>query len=234
MVSLEKAVIARLKKHGINFEVLVDPYLARDLKEGKKVDFDKLLAVEDVFKDAKKGERAPKEELQKYFNTTDLKKIVKKIIVEGEVQITSEQRKEMLEQRKKQIIDFISRNAVDPKTGLPHPPSRIERALEEARVHIDIFKPVEAQIKEIVKSLRSILPLRFEEVEIAIKVPAEYTGKTISALYSFGSIVKEEWQKDGSWICIMKIPAGMKSRLIELLSKLTKGEALTKELRRIS
>ncbi len=232
MVTLDKAVIARLKKHGANFEVLVDPYLARDLKEGKNVDFDKLVAVEEVFKDARKGERVSKEDLQKYFNTTDIREIIKTIILEGEVQITSSQRREMLEQKKKQIIDFISRNAVDPKTGLPHPPSRIERALEEAKVHIDIFKPVDAQVKDIVKALREYLPLKFEELEIAIKIPPQYTGKAISALYSFGTIIKEEWQKDGSWICIIKIPAGMKSKLVDLLSKITKGEALMKELRK--
>ncbi|RLI02218.1 ribosome assembly factor SBDS [Candidatus Bathyarchaeota archaeon] len=233
MVSLDKAVIARLKKSGTNFEVLVDPYLARDLKEGKKVDFDKLVAIEEVFKNARKGERASKDELQKIFNTTNIREIIKTIVINGEVQITSEQRRKMLEQKRKQIVDFISKNAVDPKTGLPHPSGRVERALEEAKVHIDIFKPVEAQIKDIVKSLRGHLPLKFEELEIAVKIPAEHTGKAISALYSFGSIVKEEWQKNGSWVCIIKIPAGMKSRLMEILGKITKGEALTKVLRKI-
>ena len=233
MVSLEKAVIARLRKAGEVFEVLVDPYLARDLKEGKDVDFEQLLAVEEVFKDAKKGERVSKEELQKVFGTTDIRRIVKIIIEEGEVQITAEQRREMLEQKRRQIVEFIRRNAVDPRTGAPHPPARIERALEEAKVHIDIFKSVEAQIKDVVKALKPILPLRFEEIEIAIKIPPEYTGKAISALYSFGTVTKEEWQRDGSWICIMRIPAGMHGDLMDLLGRVAKGEALTKILRRI-
>jgi ribosome maturation protein SDO1 len=233
MVSLEKAVIARLRKAGEVFEVLVDPYLARDLKEGKEVDFEQLLAVEEVFKDARKGERASTEELQKAFGTTDIQKIVRVIIEEGEVQITAEQRKEMLEQKRRQIIEFIRRNAVDPRTGAPHPPARIERALEEARVHIDIFKSVEAQVKDVVKALKPILPLRFEEIEIAIKIPPEYTGKAIGALYAFGNVTKEEWQRDGSWICVMRIPAGMHGDLMDLLGKVAKGEALTKILRRI-
>jgi len=85
----------------------------------------------------------------------------------------------------------------------------------------------------VVKSIKRILPLRFEEVEIAVKIPADYTGKAISALYSFGNVEKEEWQKDGSWICVMRIPAGMQGDLIDLLARVTKGEALTKVLRRI-
>jgi ribosome maturation protein SDO1 len=233
MVSLDRAVVARLKKGGEEFEILVDPYLARDLKEGKDVNFEDLLAAEEVFKDAKKGTRASSDDLQKAFGTTDIYKIARKIIEEGEVQITAEQRKEMLEMKKKQIVTFISRNTVDPRTGAPHPPSRIERALEEAKVNIDIFKSVEAQIKDIVKALKPLIPLRFEEVEIAIKVPPEHTGRAISALYNFGNVVNEEWQKDGSWICVMRIPAGMQGDLMDLLGKVTKGEALTKILRRM-
>jgi len=173
MVSLEKAVIARLRRGGEEYEVLVDPYLARDLKEGKEVNFEELLAAEEIFKDAKKGERASSEELRKAFGTDDIYDVARRIILEGEVQITAEQRKEMLEAKRKQIITFISRNTIDPRTNAPHPPARIERALEEAKVHIDVFKPVEAQIKDIVKALKPILPLKFEETEIAIKIPPE-------------------------------------------------------------
>jgi ribosome maturation protein SDO1 len=233
MVSLERAVIARLKKGGETFEVLVDPYLARDLKEGKEISFDDLIASEEIFRDAKKGERVATEELSKYFGTNNLEEIVKTIITEGDVQITAEQRKEMLEQKKKQIVEFIRRNTVDPRTGTPHPPSRIERAMEEAKVHIDIFKTVEAQVKEIIKTLKPIIPIRIEEVEIAIKIPPLYTGKAIGSVYSFGNVVKEEWQRDGSWICILRIPAGMQAELLDLLGRITQGEGQTKVLRRI-
>lgn len=233
MVSLEKAVIARLKKGGENFEVLVDPYLARDLKEGKEVNFEDLLAIEEVFRDARKGNRVSAEDLRKTFGTEDVREVAKIIILEGEVQLTAEQRREMLEAKKRQIITFISRNTIDPRTNTPHPPSRIERAMEEAKVHIDIFKSVEAQVKDIVKALKPILPLKFEEMEIAIKIPPEYTGRSISALYNFGGVLKEEWQKDGSWICVMRIPSGAYGDLMDLLGRVAKGEALTKILRRI-
>ncbi|HDN73617.1 MAG TPA: ribosome assembly factor SBDS [Archaeoglobus sp.] len=233
MVSLDKAVIARLKKGGLDFEILVDPYLARDLKEGKEVNFDDLLAIEEVFKDARKGERASLDELLKTIGTSEIREIAKKIILDGEVQITSEQRKEMLEDKKKQIITFISRNTIDPRTGTPHPPSRIERALDEAKVNIDIFKSVESQIKDIIKALKTILPMKFEEIEIAIKIPPQHAGKAFSALYNFGGIIKEEWQKDGSWICVVRIPSGMYPDLMAVLGKVAKGEALTKILRRI-
>ncbi|AKG92056.1 rRNA metabolism protein, SBDS family [Geoglobus ahangari] len=232
MVSLDKAVIARLRKGGETFEVLVDPYLARDLKEGKDVNFEDLVAVEEVFHDAKKGDRASIEDIEKAFQTRDIREVIKRIILEGEVQITAEQRKEMLEQKKRQIIEYIRRNAIDPRTNAPHTYARIEAAMEEARVNVDIFRPVEAQAKEIVKALKAILPLKFEEIEIAIKIPPEHTGKAIGALYNFGTVINEEWQRDGSWICVMRIPAGMQGDLMDLLGKVAKGEAMTKILRR--
>ncbi len=70
-ISVDKAVIARLKTHGETFEVLVDPYLARDFKEGKDVPMEELLATPYVFKDAHKGDKASEHEMEKIFGTSD-------------------------------------------------------------------------------------------------------------------------------------------------------------------
>ncbi|MFO7967372.1 MAG: ribosome assembly factor SBDS [Archaeoglobaceae archaeon] len=233
MVSLDNAVVAKIRKHGENFEALVDPYLARDLKEGKEVDFENLLAAEEVFKDASKGDRASIEDLEKVFGENDIRNIITKIIEEGEVQITAEQRKEMQEQKEKRIVDFISKSTVEPKSGTPHPHDRIRRAMEEAKVHIDIFKSAEIQAREIVKKIKPIIPLRFEELEVAVKVPPEHAGRATQGIHSFGNITQEEWQQDGSWICVLRIPAGLQTDLMDLLGRVTKGEAETKTLRRI-
>ena len=61
MVSLEEAVIARLKEGENRFEILIDPKAAADLIDGKEVDILNSLAIDAVFKDAKKGEHAPEE-----------------------------------------------------------------------------------------------------------------------------------------------------------------------------
>lgn len=233
MVSLDNAVIAKIRKHGENFEALVDPYLARDLKEGKDVDFESLLAAEEVFKDSSRGDRASDEDLEKVFGESDVYNIITHIIKEGEVQITAEQRKEMQEQKERRIIDFIRKSTAEPKSGTPHPHERIKRAMDEAKVHIDIFNSAEAQAREIVKKIKPVIPIRFEEVEVAVKVPPEYAGRANPSIHSFGNITKEEWQRDGSWICVLRIPAGLQTDLMDLLGRVTKGEAETKTVRRI-
>ncbi len=232
MVKVDEAVVARLTSHGSTFEILVDSNLAPKVRRGEPVDLDDLLAVHGVFKDARKGERVSDERIAEVFGTLDLEAIARKIIREGEIQLTTDQRRQMIEEKRKAIVAFISRNAVDPRTGYPHPPSRVDNALTEAKIRIDPFDSVEAQVKNIVKDLRTILPLRFEVRTIAVKIPAEFTGRAYGQVKSFGDLKKEEWQKDGSWIGLLEIPVGAEQDFYSLLGKLTQGQAETKLIER--
>ena len=72
MVSLDDAVIARWKKGDEHFEVLVDPYAAADLIDGKDIDIVRNLAIDTVFEDSKKGEHASEESVQNVFGTTNI------------------------------------------------------------------------------------------------------------------------------------------------------------------
>ncbi len=232
LVSVEAAVIARLVTHGEHFEVLVDPDLALDLKQGKDIDIAKVLAVDTIFKDAKKGDRASEEHMAKVFATSDPLEIAKQIIKKGEIQLTTDQRRRMLEDRKKQVVALITRNAINPQTGTPHPPQRIEKAMEEARVHVDLGKSAEEQVQVVVKALRPILPIRFEERTIAVKIPAQYAARAYSVVKGFGNIRKEEWLNDGSWAFVMDLPAGAVEEFFNELNSLTKGEVETKILKK--
>jgi len=230
LVTLEDAVIARLESHGERYEVLVDPDLAMELKRGKEVDPSKLLAVETVFKDSKKGEKASQEQMEKRFGTSDPLEVARVVVKKGEIQFTTEQRRKAIEEKKKRIIATIARNAINPKTDTPHPPARIERALEEARFHVDMTKSVDEQVKAALKVLRPIIPIRFEEKKIAVKIPAQFASKSISVVRGFGDISKEEWQQDGSWVFVIELPAGIVEDFFDKLNSITKGDVETKIL----
>jgi len=231
MVTLDEAVIARYKTHGSHFEILVDPEAALALKRGEEVNIEKILAVEDIFEDASAGDRVADDRLMTAFGTTEVYAISKEIISHGEIQLTSEQRKRMQENQRKRVIDIIARNAFNPQTRAPHPPSRIEKAMEEAGIHIDPFKSDDEMVSEVMKKIRPIIPIRFDEVSIAVKIPAEYAGKSYGTVQGFGQLVKEEWQSDGSWVAIIKIPAGIQGEFYDLVNNLTKGNAETKLMR---
>ncbi len=231
MVTLDKAVVAKLKTHGEHFEILVDPDGAYDLKKGAPVKMEDVLAVEDVFENASRGDRVPEEDLVKAFGTTNVQDIARKIIMEGEINLTAEQRHRMLEEKRRQVVSFISRNAINPQTMAPHPPARIERAMEEGGVHVDLTKSVEENVTIAMKAIRPIIPIRFEEVKVAVKVPANYAARAFGEISTFGKLVRDEWQNDGTWIGVVQIPAGMQPEFYDLVNKLSKGEAETKLLR---
>jgi ribosome maturation protein SDO1 len=232
MVRLEDAIVARYEHSGHRFEILVDPNIIDDVKSGKLENVVDYLVIDEIFKDAHKGDRASEELIKEVFGTTDVNEVAKKIILHGQVQLTTEQRRKMLEEKKKRIIMEISRNAINPQTGAPHPPQRIELAMEEAKVHIDPLKSVEEQIPIVLKAIRPLIPIRFEKVKIAVKVSGDMYGKIYGDLTRMGTIVQEEWQRDGSWIGVVEIPAGMQGEFFDVLNKKTHGNVQTKILRR--
>jgi len=227
MVSLDKAIVARYKHGKRTFEILVDPEEAYLIRSGAKQEIEDALAVDEIFVDASKGEKATEEDLMSVFSTTDVGEIARKIVKAGELQLTAEQRKKKVEEKKKMVVDRIARISVNPQTNAPHPPTRIEIAMHEAKVHIDPFKSVDELVTETVKALRAIIPIRIEEKEIAIKIPAAYTGHVYELKRNF-EVLQEEWQKDGSFIALVKVPAGMKDELFSFLNRITRGEAQTK------
>ena len=104
MVSLEDAVIARLESGGHRFEILIDPNEAQSYKEGDEIDWEDSIAVDGIWADSAKGERSPENILDEFFGSSDLIEIYKKILTEGTIQLTSEQKKEMIDNKKKTNI----------------------------------------------------------------------------------------------------------------------------------
>ncbi len=230
MVSLDKAVVARYKHGKKNFETLVDPELAYQIRSGGKGEVESALAVDEIFTDASKGEKATDVDLMDVFSTTDVVEIVERIIKEGEVQLTAAQRRKKVEEKRRMVIDQIARISINPQTKTPHTPTRIEIAMTEAKVHIDPFKSVDELVNETVKAIRPIIPIKIEETEIAIKIPAAYTGRVYELKGNY-SVIKEEWQGDGSFVAVVKIPAGMRDELFSFLNHITKGDVETKILK---
>ncbi|MDD1670605.1 MAG: ribosome assembly factor SBDS [Methanomicrobiales archaeon] len=228
MIPLDRAVIARLETHGERFELLVDPDLAVKIRHGEAVDIEDAVAAIFVFENASRAEKASDEALQKVFQTTDFPTIARRIIEKGEIHLTAEQRKQLLAEKRGQVITYIARHAINPQTGLPHPPARIEMAMEEAKVAIDPFRPLDELVADTMKALRPLIPIRFEEVRVAVKIPAEHAARAYGDIDAFARIEQEEWQKDGSWICVVRIPGGMQQELENLVRKITKGTGQTR------
>jgi len=226
MIDVDKAVVAKLNISGNNFEILVDCENALKLRRGENIFLDDVLATDEIFKDVKKGEKASN--LAKFFNTEDKKEIAKKIIQKGDVQLTSEYKQKLRDEKKKKIINLIHSNAVNPENSLPHPVTRIEIALNDAKVRIDEYKSAEEQMKDIIDKLRPILPIKYEIREIAIRIPSQYAGKSFSVVKKYGKMLREEWGNDGSLLVTLEIPGGLQMELIDKLNDITRGSVEVK------
>lgn len=221
-------VIARLSRGGKRFEVIVDVDRAWRLKEGEGIDVREIVESPYIYYDARKGLKASPEDLRATFRTDDVIRVAEIIIKQGELQLTAEQRRELVEMKRRQIIDFLSRNAVDPRTNAPHPPKRIELALEEVGFPVDPFKPVEAQVHEAIKALSRVLPLKITKALLAIRIPPQYAGRAYGMLIKLGRIVRSDYSSDGSLIIELEAPAGLTESIITQVTSSTKGEGEVK------
>lgn len=231
MVTVDQAIIARLKEQGHNFEILVDCNNALALREGRTDDIRGILAAMRVFSDAKKGMEASEIAMRQIFGTSDVEEVAKTIIRKGDIQLTQEYREKLREEKRRQVISTIHRNGVDPKTHLPHPPQRIENAFAEAKFHVDEFRPVQEQVSEALKKLKAILPIKFEVKEIAVKISPEFAPKCYSTVRMFGSLIREEWQNNGYWVAVVELPGGMENDFYDKLNKICHGNVESKVLK---
>ncbi len=217
---------ARIKQKGKHFEIIVDLEEALKFKKGQSSWMES--ADGRIYSDIKKGNVASTNDLKDAFGTTDVSEIVKKIVKDGEVLTTQEHRDEEREKKLKQVVDFLSRNTVNPQTGNPHTPDKIHRALEEAHVNIKNTS-VESQIKDILAEISKIIPVKFETKRIKITIPAIHTGKAYSIVGQYKE--EENWMNDGSLEVVISIPAGLVMDFYDKLNSATHGSAITQEMK---
>ncbi len=222
---VDKVTVVRYSYEGEKFEILVKPDPALEYKLGKRKDISSILVSDEIYSNSNKGTRASTEKLLKAFKTEDATLIAERILQKGDLNLTTEQRRKMTQEKRKQLVDYISKTYVDPKSHLPHPPLRIEQAMEDGKVSIDPYKNVDEQVKDIVEKLRSIIPLKSENLVLEIIVPAQYAAKSYSVLKSTGTLKKEEWQSNGSLKAILEITAAARPNVIDRLGSITKGTA---------
>ncbi len=254
-IDLGGYIIGRIDKGGRSFEMLMDPEKAweakkylRDeinnrLKAGKsrplvseiindpKIDLELIFESFTVFEDLRRGRKATDGDMEAIFDTTDGRVVSGHVLLEGEIHWTQKQRDEEREKKLKQIINIISKNSINPQNKKPHPTQRIEKAIEEANIKVDIMKNAEEQVEDIVKQLQVVLPIRMEQATIAIKLPSSFTAKGYNVVAQYAQIKKEEWQTDGSWVSVVSLPAGLQMELVDKLNKLTHGRVQIKLLK---
>ena len=199
---------------------------ALKVREGKG-NISSAVVTNSIFYNIKSGEVASSSDLLKIFGTEDFFVICEKIIKSGEIEVPSEYLKKETEQKYKQVVDFLSKNAAD-QNGRPYTPDRIINALKEAKVQIK-DKPIDSQIADILSSIQKILPIKLEMKKIIVNIPAQHTGKAYGVISNYKE--REEWLSNGDLKADLSIPAGMIMDFYDKLNSVTHGSAFAEEVK---
>lgn len=213
-----------------DFEILVEPELAKEAKlEGKEYDIQRLLFVQEVFEDSGEGKRASADDLEDEFGTRQIMEAAEQIFENGDMQLTTEQKKDMRKEKRKQLVDMIARRAQDPKTGNPHPPKRVENALDEAGFNINWNSDLEEEFDKAIDVLRPIIPVSLDEKTVVIQIPVDNTGRAYDRIQQVADVKEEQWGNE-YFRCKVEMPAGALSELIDELQEITGGQTEMREI----
>ncbi len=221
-----KQIIVKYTHNKDTFELIVDSELAYEFLSGKRTDPLGILESDEIWRDSKKGIQQSREKINEAFGTTDLATVASLILKKGNVPLTTEHRSRMLEDKRRQIVEEIMKNAIDPRTNAPMPKIRIENAMKEARINVDPFKSVGEQVETIVDKIRLVLPIKFATIKIEVIIPAEYAAAGYGVLKRF-SPKSEEWMSNGGVKAVVEIPAGMQNDFYDKINSVSHGSVRT-------
>ena len=227
MVNIDDARVASYDINGLHFEILVDPDLALEINQGNKDlsnNLSKLLASDEVYKNSRSGDRVSEKQLLDNFGTTELVVVVDVILKKGRLDLTTEQKRKLAEQKRKEVISYIVRNSINPVTKTPHTYTRVESALDATKLVVDSQKPIELQMDKIIAKMSEILPMDFKMFTFKVTVPIQFAGK-INGIINKYEVIERKWESSAFHFSA-KVPAGEKDGFLNTVSGLTKGQAV--------
>jgi ribosome maturation protein SDO1 len=217
-----------MKVNGKSFEIAVDLDLAMKLRKGEKVNIQNVLLADCIFTNIKNGSKAGSADLIAAFQTDNLQEVAAKIVQRGDIELPKDYRDEQQDSKRKRIIDWFARNAVDARSSRPFTPDQISKALDQAKINLSNGS-AEQLIAPATEALQKIIPLRVEMKKLAIVIPAAYTGKVYGIVNEYKE--KEDWLSNGDLKITVSIPIGLQMEFYDKLNSVTHGSALTEEIK---
>jgi len=211
-------------KHGgkTNFEIGCKVGAPLKYRKGT-LTFENTIQSEEVWKDIKKGERANADELVAAFDSSDFPACAKIILEKGEILLTDAERKEILEKKRNEIVNYFHKYYIDPKTKTAIPVQRISNALNELKIKIDIDVPVDRQTADIAKRLPEVLSIKRAEICATITTTHQYIAQVTNVFKKYNINVKHEnYTNEGCSYSVAMVP-GDYDKILADLNQTTKG-----------
>ena len=125
--------VVRLKKGKKRFEVACYKDKVLEYRRKLETNLDEVLQSPQIFLNVSKGQQAPSAEVTKAFGNASHDDIVLEILNKGELQVGERERREDLEQTRREVVNWIAGRLIDPRNRRVYAPSIIEKALDQLR-----------------------------------------------------------------------------------------------------
>ncbi|ETO25407.1 putative RNA-associated protein [Reticulomyxa filosa] len=189
-----KAQLVRFQQGKLKFEILTKPGTVLKYREGK-LGWDKVLMADAIFTNSSRGDLASGKDLEDAFGTSNIEECCKKIVEQGELQVSAQERKDEIEAKKHEVIQHIFKNYMDPKTKLPHPPERVEACMKDCHIKIDGKKDAKKQAEDAVKAMSSKLPFtRQVAMTVRLFIKHSYVGQCNNIIHAAGNVLEQDWK----------------------------------------
>ena len=214
---MSKNIIVRYK----NLELLCNPSTVVKFRKGQ-VTRDNVLVIDQIYKNVQKGNKANDKDIKKVFGNKILLECIDEMLNKGDFQLTSQERKDLTEKKKNEILNYFHNNYINPKNKLPHPRTRYENAFKEYKINVDYSISTERQVKDIYKKLMGSITMKPKETEVIISIGKE-DRKITKIISNYGKILETK-KKNGRFLIIINILSSQYQNLLDDLENSTNGD----------
>jgi len=214
---MSKTIVVRYKK----LELLCNACTIVKYRKGL-LSRDSVLAIDQIFKNAQKGNKANDTDIRKVFGDKALPECIDEMLNNGDFQLTTQERKELTEKKRNEILHYFHTNYINPMNKLPHPRARYENAFKEHKINIDYSVSTERQVKDIYRKLIGAISMKPKEREIIISI-GKADKKVIKTISSYSKMLEVK-SKNGRHAFQVSIFDSQYEALLADLESCTKGD----------
>ncbi|ORM39669.1 Ribosome maturation protein SBDS [Babesia sp. Xinjiang] len=169
-VRLTNVATVRLKIGGSRFEIACYKNKVLNWRSGVETDIQEVLQSPCIFTSITKGKLAKTDELLEVFGTKEIDTICKQILDKGEMQVSKEERKQMLQAMFKDVVTILSEVSINPKTGHPLTSSLIENTLKASAFSVTLKEPAKKQALKALAHLQQLYPNEIARSQMRLKI----------------------------------------------------------------
>ena len=213
--------IVRLQKGEVKIEVIGKPGMVTKFREGK-CSLQDALVDDRFYSNAQRGTVSSDADIKQFGCTGQ--ELLELVLKTGKYGLTAAEKREMVEKKRLEVINYIHENFIDSTNGRPHPVVRIESALAEIKAQYDPEEDTVRVVRSLIPKLQTVIRLRESVIEGTVKVPNSKLGQVIGICYNLGTVTREEFGPEHAFI-EMTVTPGKYDALVDQIGRMSQGEA---------